>query len=202
MRSGCVAVSRRALSLLPDGRSIVDHHHLAARFVGFHDAMRLADLVEAEDPGRLRLETPSRHLYSNLLERHIGQRELRRAEHEAAEEREIDTAGHLQQRIEVGNRREATQPARQAGATTPAEHGEGIEDGAVADQIEYRIQLLRFRDPLRHLRPLRLDVPHLGLLPPAPASLNRRAGVAPRNALPRHGERGLAEGGGPATYDQ
>src|SRR5215468_2527979 len=99
-----LAVPRRALSLPPDGRSIVDHHHLAARFVSFHDAMRLADLVEAEDPGRLCLETPSRHLCGNLLERYIRQRELRRAEHEAAEEREVDAAGYLQQRIEVGNR--------------------------------------------------------------------------------------------------
>src|SRR5262245_42477886 len=36
------------LFIAPDGRSLVDHHHLAASFVGLHDAMRLADLVAAD----------------------------------------------------------------------------------------------------------------------------------------------------------
>ncbi len=41
-----------------DGRSGVDDHHLAAGLIRFHDAMRFADLLKAEDPCWLRLETP------------------------------------------------------------------------------------------------------------------------------------------------
>ena len=32
--------------------SVVDHDHLSAGLVGLHDAMRFADLVEAEDAER------------------------------------------------------------------------------------------------------------------------------------------------------
>src|SRR5690349_18764813 len=110
--------------------------------------MRLTDLLKAEDPGWLRLETPGCHLFGNLLERHIGQWELGSTEHEAAEEGQVDAAGHLQKRVEVGNGREAPQPARKAGATTTAQHVEGIENGAVADKVEHRIELLGFSDPL------------------------------------------------------
>ena len=78
------------------------------------------------------------------------------AEHEAAEERQVDAARHLQQRVEVGDRREAAQPAGQAGAAAAAKHGEGIEDGAVADQVEHRVDLLGLGDPLGQVRPLDL----------------------------------------------
>src|SRR5580692_5203188 len=67
------------------------------------------------------------------------------------------SARHLQERIEVLDRREAAQPTREARATTPAQHGEGIEDGAVADKIEHRVELFGFSDPLRKLRSLRFD---------------------------------------------
>src|SRR5262245_48366796 len=43
---------------IEDRRSIVDDHHLAATYVGFHDTMGLTDLLEAEHPAGLRLETP------------------------------------------------------------------------------------------------------------------------------------------------
>ena len=39
--------------------------------------MRLADFLEAEDPGRLRLETPRRYQFGDLLEGDVGQWELR-----------------------------------------------------------------------------------------------------------------------------
>src|SRR5262249_36385881 len=50
--------------------------------------------------------------------------------------------------VEVSDRGETTQPASEAGATTPAEHPEGIKDGAVADQVKHRINVLRFGDSL------------------------------------------------------
>jgi hypothetical protein len=64
--------------------------------------------------------------------RHIRQGEARLPEHEAAEEGQVDAARHLEQRVEVGDRSETAQPPGQARATAPAQHGEGIEDGAVA----------------------------------------------------------------------
>src|SRR5262249_55415429 len=67
-----------------DRRSVADHHYFAACFVGFHDTMGLTDLLEAEHPAWLRLETPGGHLSGNLLERHIGQWKLGSAEYETA----------------------------------------------------------------------------------------------------------------------
>jgi hypothetical protein len=55
---------------------------------------------------------------------------------------QVDAAGHLEERVEIGDWRQAAQPARQAGATTPAQHGEGIENGAVADEVEHGVNLL------------------------------------------------------------
>jgi len=43
----------------PDSRSRVYDYHLSARFVGLHDAVRLANLLKTEHAGRLRLETPA-----------------------------------------------------------------------------------------------------------------------------------------------
>src|SRR5262249_40727344 len=115
--------------------------------------MGLTDLLEAENPRWLRLEPPLCHLRGNLLERHIGEWELRSAEDEAAEEGEVNAAGHLQERVEIDNRRQTAQPARQAGATTPAQHVEGIENGAVTDKVQHRIELLGFSNSLRKVRP-------------------------------------------------
>src|SRR5262249_37245335 len=86
-------------------RSVVDDHHLAASFVRLHDAMGLTDILEAEHPAWLRLEATGGHLFGDLLERYIGQWELRIAENEATEERQVDAAGHLRERVEIGNRR-------------------------------------------------------------------------------------------------
>jgi hypothetical protein len=44
----------------------VDDHHFAASFVCFHDTMGLTDLLEAENPGWLRPETPRGHLFGTF----------------------------------------------------------------------------------------------------------------------------------------
>src|SRR5271165_2679702 len=96
---------------------IVDDHHLSAGLVRLHGPMRLADLLEAEDARRLRLEAARRHVLGDLLQWDVGKREARGAEHEAAEEGQVNTARHLQERVEVGDRREPAQPAGEAGAS-------------------------------------------------------------------------------------
>src|SRR5262245_27030430 len=73
-------------------RSVVDDDHLTAGLVRLHDAMGLADLVEAEDAGRLRLQSAGRHVLGDLLQRDVGEREARLAECEAGEEGEVDAA--------------------------------------------------------------------------------------------------------------
>src|SRR5262249_34714383 len=107
-----------------------------------------ADLLETKNAGRLRLEPARRHFLRDFLKWHVRQRESRLAEHEAAEEGQVNAARHLQERVEVLDRREAAQPAREARAPAPAQHADGIEDGAIADKIEHRIELLGFSDPL------------------------------------------------------
>jgi len=63
----------------------VNDHHLSASFVRLHHAVRLTDLVEAEDPGRLNVELAGGGIRRDLLERHVGERKARSAENEAAE---------------------------------------------------------------------------------------------------------------------
>src|SRR5262245_60788341 len=80
----------RDLSALLPRRSSVDDDHLPAGLVRLHDAMRLADLLEAEDARRLRLQPARRHVLGELLQRDVGEREARGAEDEAAEEGQVD----------------------------------------------------------------------------------------------------------------
>src|SRR5437660_34555 len=91
--------------------SVADHDQLSASLVSLHGAVRLTDLVEAEDTNRLDVEPTGGCVLRDLLQRHVREREARRAEDETAEEGQIDAARHLQQRVEVGDRIEATQPA-------------------------------------------------------------------------------------------
>jgi predicted RNA-binding Zn ribbon-like protein len=49
-----------------------------------------ADLVESEDPGRLDVEPTCRSVRSNLLKRHVREREAWSSEHEAAQGRQVD----------------------------------------------------------------------------------------------------------------
>src|SRR5262245_55499057 len=143
--------------------SLETYHKLPARLIGFHHSMRFPDVLEAEHSGWLRLIAACRHLFGDGLKRNVREGKLRRAEHEAAEESQIDAACHLQERVEVGDRCETAQPAGQAGATTPAEHPEGIKDGAVADEVKHRINALCFGDAFREvgsldLHPLRAEI--------------------------------------------
>jgi hypothetical protein len=63
----------------------------------------------------------------------------------------------LQQRIEVADRVETAQPASQTCAPAPAQRCERIENGAVAHEVEHRIDLLGLGDPLGKARALQLD---------------------------------------------
>ncbi len=108
----------------------------------------------------------------------------------------------MQERIEVGDRREAAQPAGQAGATTPPQHCKGIEDGAVADEIEHRVELLGLSDPLGKVRPLRFDALCAKLLEHGDTLTTARGADDPHARVDRHVERSLAEGGRRASYDQ
>src|SRR5262249_34924652 len=81
-----------------------DDDHLAPSFARLHDAVRFMDLLEAEDPDWLDVEPTGCGVGGNLLQRHIGKRQSRGSEYEAAEKRQIAAARHLQQRVEVGDR--------------------------------------------------------------------------------------------------
>ena len=54
------------------------------------------------------------------LKWYVRQREAWLAKHETAEEGEVDAARHLQERVEVGDRRKAAQPTGQTGAAAAA----------------------------------------------------------------------------------
>src|ERR1700688_176871 len=135
----------------------VDDNHLSAGLVRFHHPMGFANVVETKHSGRFRFEPPGSNVFSDLLKRHVGKWKTRRAEHETAEERQVHTARHLQKRVEIDNRIEAAQPARKTRATTSSQHGEGIKNGAVADEVEHGIELLRFGDALRKVGAFDLD---------------------------------------------
>src|SRR5260370_3788871 len=182
--------------------SVEDHHHLSCGLVGLHHAMRLADLLEAEYTRRLCPEAARRHLPPDVLEQHIRQRATRRAEHEAAEERQVDAARHLQQRIEVGDRCAAAQPTGQAGAATPAQHGEGIENRAVAHEVQHGVELLGLGDALGKVRPLQLDAYDAQLLQHGEPRLAARGGDDPQVGIHGHADRSLAEGRGRAPNHQ
>src|SRR3954447_13687491 len=66
-----VGMLGRDMSALLPRRSIVDDHHLPAGLVRLHAAMRLADLLEAEDARRLRLQPARRHVLGDLLQRDV-----------------------------------------------------------------------------------------------------------------------------------
>src|SRR5438445_9915146 len=138
--------------------------------------MRFAYLLEAKHAGRLGLEPASRQWWRNCLQRNVGQREARRAEHKTTEEREVDTTRHLQQRVEVLDRREPPQPTCEARTAASAQHGKGIEDGAVADKIEHRVELFGLGDALGEIRALQLDARGAQLLHHSESLLAARGG--------------------------
>src|SRR5260370_39062863 len=112
------------------------------------EAVPLAYPATSRPPGAFGRAPPRRSVRSNLLKRHVGKREAWSSEHEAAEERQIDAARHLQQRVEVGNWIETAEPAGKTGTAPAAKHGKRVEHDAVTHQVEHRIDLLRLRDVL------------------------------------------------------
>jgi hypothetical protein len=104
--------------------------------------VRLRDSIEAEDSDGHDIELTRRGILRDLLQRHVREWESPGAEHQAAEEGQVDAAGHLQQRIEVRNRIQAAKPAGKTGAIAAAQHGEGIGNDAVADHAEHSIDLI------------------------------------------------------------
>src|SRR5262249_45100722 len=98
--------------------------------------MSFLDFLEAEHPGRLGLILASSHSIYDLLERNIRHGEFRRAENEAAEETEVNSTWHLQQRVEGSDRSKAAQKSGQADTAAAPNHGHGVEEGAIADEVE------------------------------------------------------------------
>jgi hypothetical protein len=89
----------------------VDNNHLSARLVGLHHAVSFLNLIEAKDSDRLDVEPTHSGVRRNLLKRHVRKRETGRAKDEAPEEGQVDAAGHLQQRVDVGDRIETPEPS-------------------------------------------------------------------------------------------
>jgi hypothetical protein len=110
--------------------------------------MRFPNVFKAKYSGWFCFTATGGHLIGDGLERNIGQRKPRIAEHKTAKEAEVDTARHLQQRVEVGHRIKPSQKARQAGAPTPSKHREGIQNCAVADEIENGVDPFSFSNAL------------------------------------------------------
>src|SRR5262245_23736788 len=127
------------------------YNNLPDRLIGFHKSVRLSNVIKAEHSGWLRLIAACRHLFGDGLKRNVREGKLRRPEHETAEEGEVDAACHLQEWVEVGDRIETAQPTGQACATTPAQHPEGIKDGAVADEVKHCVNVLSFSDTFREV---------------------------------------------------
>src|SRR5262249_49888238 len=122
------------------------YDHLPAGLVSFHHLVRFANFFEAKHASRFRLVTASRHVISDGLEREIREGKAGCAEHKTPEKAKVDPARHLQQGVEVGHRSEATEKARQAGTTTSPQHGKGVQDGAVADEIKHGVDPFPFRN--------------------------------------------------------
>src|SRR5215813_7192934 len=115
------------------------YDHLAAGLVRFHHLVRFANVFEAKHASRFRLVTASSHVLSDGLERDIREGKAGGAEHKTPEKAKVDPARHLEQGVEVGHRSKAAKEARQACMTTSPQHGKGVQDGAVADEIKNRV---------------------------------------------------------------
>src|SRR5262249_43678848 len=136
---------------------IHDHHHFALGLVRLHHSMRLTDLVEFENAGWLRLVPPGGDIIGAALQRNVGGRKAGGSKEETAEEGQIAATRHLQEGVEMGDRGEAAEPAGQASPTATAEHVERIENGAVPDKVEHRIELLGLGNVLGQVAPFYLD---------------------------------------------
>src|SRR6266851_2979776 len=94
------------------------------------------------------------------------------------------------------------QPACEAGASASAQHGEGIEDGAVADKIEHSVELFGLGDALRKIRSLDLDARNAQLLQRGGAVLATCRGDDPNTGGDSHVDRGPAKRRAPAPDHQ
>src|SRR5262245_22550518 len=128
--------------------TVHDHNHFPLGLVRLHHSMRLADLLELENARWLRLVPAGGDIIGDALQRNLGEGKAGGSKHETAEEGQIDATRHLQERIEIGDRGEAAEPAGKASTTAAAQHVEGIKNGAVADEVEHRIELLGFGNVL------------------------------------------------------
>src|ERR1700751_2095266 len=138
------------------GQGVENDDHLSAGLVGLHDTVRLMDLFETEYPDRLDVKATGRSIRSDLLQRHIRDREARSAEREAGEESQVNAARHLQQRDEVGDGGQPAEPAGKTGTAATSQHGDGVEQNAVTYQVQHRIDLLCLGDMFRQIRALDL----------------------------------------------
>ena len=78
-------------------------------------------------------------------------------EDKASKEREVHSARHLKQRVEVIHGLKTTEPSGKAHPSTSSEHPKRIHKGAVADKIEDGVDLFSFRDSFCELRAFNFD---------------------------------------------
>lgn len=118
--------------------------HLAAGLARFHELVRFSDFLKAKNAYRFRFIAACCNIIRDSLKRNIRQRKLGSTENEAAEEAEVNATRHPKQWIEFGDLSKAPEKTRQACTSASAKHGKRIEDGAVAHEIENRVNLLAF----------------------------------------------------------
>src|SRR5882724_4092598 len=97
-RSGvalCSATASPCAALQSLGVSSETYDKFSVRLIGFHNSMRFPDVLKAEHSGWFRLIAACRHFFGNGLKRNVREGKPRRAEHEAAEEGQIDATCHL-----------------------------------------------------------------------------------------------------------
>src|SRR6266403_3922664 len=97
--------------------TVHDHHHFPLGLVRLHHSMRLMDLLELINPGRFCLVPAGSDILGDALQRNVGERKAGGSKHETAEEGQIDATRHLQERVEIGDRGEAAEPASKTSAT-------------------------------------------------------------------------------------
>src|SRR5205085_12114881 len=140
----------------------------------------------SRNAGWLRLVTARGDLIGDALQRNVGERKTGGSKHETAKEGQIDTARHLQKRVEIGDRSKAAEPASKASTTTAAEHVERIKNGAVPDEVEHRIKLLGFGDVLGQIGPFYLDALCTQLLERREVAVAASGGNNARASVDRH----------------
>src|SRR5262249_22146417 len=161
-----------------------------------HHSMRLTDLVESENAGWLRVVPAGGDIIGDALQRHVGERKAGGSEHETAEEGQIDATRHLQERVEIGDRGEAAEPAGKASSTATAGNVERMKNGAVPDRVEHCIELFRFGNVLGEVAPFYLDALNAKLLERRDTVLAASGGDDAHVRVDRHIDGRPAEGGG------